>query len=297
MPIIHECLHSRSEITNLQTLGSKLIAFSTKEDGIKVVSADNCEVVLDIKNEKINPDTKAIAFSPNFELLAFSDDSYIHIVHISSQKLLNSINSTGEEIEALIFDMSSTYIIAGTKSGRVLQYKYSNNSLLSRLCSFYNPKLKNIEGQKLIGAFALHRDILASGGDSGNVFLINLYSQANKTLLTHGHTNISALCFLNENILISGNINGNLYIDYLKENNKSKVINTTFSKIKQIILMPTNNYIMVIGDKNSIVVIDTKEYKVVNNNYIKFEDKIKKIDFLDDESFVAVLQNNKIFLV
>ena len=148
---IQECQTAKSDITELEILNDSLGAYSTKLHGIKFFNPNECEIKKSITNVYLNHEVTCCTFSPDSKLFAFSNNRTIYFIDIKTKELLPSIQTENEDIEILKFDPSSTYIIAGTKNGRVLQYKYNNSSLLSRLCSFpydrathnLNPKENN----------------------------------------------------------------------------------------------------------------------------------------------------------
>lgn len=162
---INECVNTRSEITELKVLGDKLIAYSTKLHGLKFYSLEESKTTLNLSSEFLNSQTAAIAFSKDSKHVALANAQVIDILHIPSNQLIKKI-STDEDLEILAFDLSSMYIIAGTKSGRVLQYRYNEISLLSRLCSF--PANQEIDRSKIkqnfVSAFAFHKNKIACSG-------------------------------------------------------------------------------------------------------------------------------------
>lgn len=295
---INECVNTRSEITELKVLGDKLIAYSTKLHGLKFYSLEESKTTLNLSSEFLNSQTAAIAFSKDSKHVALANAQVIDILHIPSNQLIKKI-STDEDLEILAFDLSSMYIIAGTKSGRVLQYRYNEISLLSRLCSF--PANQEIDRSKIkqnfVSAFAFHKNKIACSGYGGSIVIIDLHSLSHKEILTHDKVRTDALCFADKEIIISGNIDGIIHVRSLQDKNFHKQISVPFSRIKKILLMPNPEYIMVSGDSNSVAIVDIKRYKIARSKYIEFEDKIQHIALLDDETMVVALKNMKILAV
>lgn len=153
---IYDCQVAKSEIIELEVLNGFLVAYTTKLHGIKIFDPSECEIKKSIANVHLNSEVTASAFSPNSEIFAFASKQTIYVIDIQSKKMLHSIHTEGEDIEILGFDPSSTHIIAGTKNGRVLQYKYDSTSLLSRLCSFPHNrssiylKIKDIDRKSVV---------------------------------------------------------------------------------------------------------------------------------------------------
>ena len=286
--IISECINTRSQITELKALENGLIAYSTKLHGAKLFSIEESKIVLNLTSQYFNSDTSCVAFSNDAKHLALSDNGFIYIFHMPSNELVKKISTNNEEVEILTFDLSSLYIIAGTKSGRVLQYRFNEISLLSRICSFESNK------KNFVTAFAFHKNKIACSNYRGSIIILNLQSLSNKVTLTHGISQINSLCFADNNTIISGNNNGIIYIGSLEDKKFQKKISTPFLNIKQIILMPNPEYIMISGDSKSVAIINIKSGKISRSNYIEFEDEVEKISLVDDETLVVALDNMKI---
>jgi hypothetical protein len=286
--LISECITTRSEITELKVLDNGLVAYSTKLHGARLFSIEDSEIILSLKSQYLNSDTSCIAFSNDAKHLALSYEDFIYIFHMPSNELVKKISTNNEEVNILTFDLSSLYIIAGTKSGRVLQYRFNEISLLSRICSFKSNK------KKFVSAFAFNENKIACSGHGGSIIVLNLQSLSNKRTLTHGISKINSLCFADNNTIISGNSDGIIHISSINDEEFHKRISAPFRKIKQIILMPNPEYAMISGDSKSVAIINIKSAKVSRSNYIEFEDEVQKISLLDDETLVVALDNMKI---
>ena len=299
MPKIHSLLDTRSEVTAFKVLESGLIAFSTKFHGVKFFAPLTFEIRLNLMSEHINSQTKALAFSHDGQFLALSNETHIIIISILSREIIKKIPTDSDTIEILAFDSSSSYIIAGTKHGRILQYKHDDVFLLSRLCSF--PYAQDADRDKIVhnyvSALTFYKNKLACSGYGGAIFVIDLHSQSNKTVFTHDKSRSDALCFIDEDTVINGNAHGIIHIRSLKNAKIHKQITTPFTKIKQIISMPNKDYIMVCGQTNSVSIIDIKNYKLIHTKYIEFADSIHTIALLDDETLMVALNNSQILTV
>ena len=294
---IYECENAKSYITDLKSLHDSFFAYSTKLHGIKIVDFYECELKKSIVDEHLNSDVDASAFSPDSELFAFVNAHTIYILDMESKKIFCTIDTQNEDIEIIAFDPSSKYIIAGSKDGRVLQYKIEHASLLSRLCSFPYDRSAIDEKNKdknFVSAFAFYKNYLACSGYDNAIFIIDLTTQANKTVITHNRVRVTALCFIDENTLICAKSDGKIDIISLLEKNSYRTIITPILNIKQIIVMPNPNYIMVSGKSNIVTIIDVKNFKITHSKYIEFSEHIKKIDLINSDSLVVALENNKI---
>jgi len=219
---IQEYFNAGSKITQLQKLDNNLIAFNTKLHGITIFSHEKHTTKINFTNKYLNFETTALCFSSNSKLLAFANKTIIYVIHTSTNELINTIH-TDDDIELITFDLYSNYIITGSKDGRVMQYKHNDNSPLARLCSFPYDRTKPFKKQQnFVSVFASYKNKLAVSGYGGAIFIIDLYSQANKDVIAHEKNHITALCFLNENTLISGDINGTIQILNIKEKKYTK---------------------------------------------------------------------------
>ncbi|MFA6196213.1 MAG: WD40 repeat domain-containing protein [Sulfurimonas sp.] len=297
MPKISECQNNLSDVTELKILDNNLVAYSTKNHGIKIISSEDCSTKLSINNvhELFHPNTFSTSFSPNGAFLAFCVTTQIYIIHIASSIVIKIINCDNEEIEILSFDLESKYIIAGTACGRVLQYRYDGSSLLGRLCSF--KKSNQNYDLSFISAIAFYKNRLACASHNGDIFIIDIHSRLSKTSLTNSFIRVNALCFLDETTLISGNADGTLFINYLEDEKKSKQISTGFKTICKIIRMPNPNYIMISGDANYVSLYDIKNNKIVHNKYLEFKGKVTKIALTNNTTLLAVIDNLNIVQV
>lgn len=298
MPKIYECQRAKSDIIQLHVLNDSLVAYTTKLHGVKIFDFNECEIKKNIVNTHLNSDVSICAFSPNSELFAFVNHQFIYIIDIDFKKVIHSIELNGEEIDIICFDSSSSYIIAGSKNGRVLQYRTNSSSLLSRLCSFPHDTsdmdIKNRENKNFVSSFAFYKNLFACSGYGGAIFVIDLSSNINKSTITHNKTRIDALCFLNENTIACGKNNGIIDIISLNENGSYESINTPILEIKQIIVMPNPNYIMISGKSNIITVIDVKNHKIAHSKYLEFETQINYICIAKSDLLIVALNNNKI---
>ncbi len=287
-----QCLRTRSNICEIKKLDNNLIAICTNFHGAKLISIDECKTKLNISNENLNASVTIVAFSPNGEFLAFGLDSFIHILHMPSNIVIKTINTQELDIELLEFDLESKYIIVATATGRVLQYRYDGSSLLGRLYSFDTKNIKN--SASTVSTFAFHKNYMACGGNNGTIFTINLHSRANKIILSNDTARINSILFLNSTNIVSGDDRGNIYFNSLKNEKLIKKIETGFTKVKQLVILPNPNYLIVVGDTNYISLYDINKYKLLYNKYIEFDAIIEKLIVADNYTLIANLKNNSL---
>ena len=301
MPKIYECITAKSNILDIVSLDGETLAFSTLQNGIAFLDYQECEIQNNITHKDLNANVTARAFSPNAELFAFVNNRVIFVIDIQTKETIKTIKVQDEDITIISFDPTSTYIIAGTRNGRVLQYKYDKSPLLSRLCSFPHDRksiyLKFKEDENYVSAFAFYKNTLACTGYGGAIFIIDIHSQANKNIITHHRTKVNTLCFLNENYLISGNDDGSIDIVSLKNTKEFKTINTPLSTVRHIIIMPNKNYVMICGISNIVSIIDIKNYKIVHSKYTEFSANINGITMINNDSIIVALENKRISFI
>ena len=269
MPVINEFVNERSEITSLTLLDNDIVAYSTQYNGLKLLDTKEFKTHSKILLKEINAQTTAICFSPNAELLAFANNNTIYVVEIKTKKTIKSIKTLSQNIDILSFCANSTYIIAGSTSGRVYQYRYNNSALLSRLCSFSPIKKKDFESY--VSAFAVNKNKLACAGSGGAVFVIDLYSQTAKSVIIKKGPRVNALCFIDDYTLVSANINGVIKVHNLHNDTAVKTIDAPFNNIKQISKMPNQNFVLISSDTNYISIADIKKAKIVHSKYAEFK--------------------------
>ncbi|MBD3823687.1 MAG: hypothetical protein IE916_04180 [Epsilonproteobacteria bacterium] len=291
MPKIKEFAKARSAITAIEIIADDFVAISSKYHGIKVFDAKTLESVRSIFHDSINSQLSAIAFSPDGEHIAFSQLHALLIFHMPTKRIAETIHTHGEEITLLAFDPSSTYIIAGTKNGRVLQYKLGATLPLSRLCSFPHERPRSKIKENYVSALAFHGSKIACSGLGGAVVVMDLFSHANKAVFNLSSWRKDALCFVDKNRLLCGGNDGTLQLYSLKDRRQHKSMLTPFSFIKQILLMPNPNYIMVVGDASYVSIIDIVKQKIVHAKYIDFGSDIEKIVIHSDGSLFIALSS------
>ena len=299
MLVKQECYKARSQITALSILENNTFIFSTKIHGAKIFSHHDNSAVKNLSIELLGSKTTAVAFSKNSNLMAFANNNIIYIINTQNKLLIQTIRTNEGEITLLSFVPNTKYLVTGTSNGRVMQYRYDGRSHLSRLCSFgqllkeRNSKLKT----NYVSAFAFHKDHFAVAGYGGIINVLKMSSYLNRHNITSSKVRVSALCFLDEERLISANIDGFLQIHSLGRKHNTKTVPTPFRNINTILPMPNPQYVMVSADDKRLILIDTLGAKVICNSYLKFKDNVKNIVLTTDNNLLVVLQNREIHKV
>ena len=293
---LQECLKTRSPITKIETLESDSMVLSTKLHGVKIFSTSDCSVTKNLAFELLGHKTTATAFSAEHKLLAFANAKSIYVVDLQDKLILQSIKTDDGEIEILEFAPNSSYLIAGTKEGRVSQYRYDGRAQLSRLCSFpyKREQLKHIKNN-YVSAFAFHSHYLACSGYGGSITLIKMSSLSDKRVIEASKVRINALCFLDNEHLLSGSIDGILRVHYLKSKTKTLTINLPYINIKKILKMPNSRYVMICCASNKLTIVDIVSAKVVSKEYLSLEEEIRDIALDAKEQLYIALENNTLY--
>ncbi len=286
MPQSYECLTIDSNILQFQYINNNIAALYTQDNTALYFDTLTYEIVLHFCFKKLLDTTpNSIIFSNDAKLLAIATENSVLIISVLEKKIIQTLQL--KHISSLVFDLDSRYIFIATHEGRVFQYNVKNPLPLSRVCSFISTNRHNT-----VSALSIYKNILASSNNNGEIITIDFHSLANKQTLRHNKVAIQALCFTDQNKLISGNSDGTLFIDSLFEN-IYKQISTPFTKIKQI--LPVNSkYIVFSSESKYISIVDITRNKLVQSKFLSFEDTVKFIDLQNNGELLIVLKNNKI---
>lgn len=291
MSLVNELINERSQITSLSLLDDKTLAYTTQYGSVKLLDTTELKTKIKINTQDIGSQTTAICFSPNTGLLAYANKNIIHILDLNTKLILKTIKTLSENIEIMTFCANSTYLIAGSSNGRVYQYRYDNSALLSRLCSFSQIKKKYTDSY--VSALCSYKNKIACAGTGGALFVIDLHSHERLVALKKG-SRVNALCFIDEDTLISADINGVIKIHALNPHLIKTKIDAPFNNIKQIIKMPNPHFILISSDTNYIAIADIYKGKIAHSKYAEFKTKINYVAVPNEESILVALTNNKI---
>jgi len=73
-----------------------------------------------------------------------------------------------------------------------------------------------------------------------------------------------------------------------------KKVETGFTTVKQIILLPNPNYMMVHSQEKNIAVYELTHFKLLHNKYMHFPSNIKKIIVADEDTLIVALEDYSI---
>ena len=155
---IYECQNAKSNIIELKVLSDSLVAYCTESHGVEIFDFNSCKIKKIIANPYLNLSMNICSFSPDLKLFAFVNNQLLCVSDIESNELIYTIEVHDEEIVIISFDLSSNYIIAGTKHGKVLQYKINSSPHLFKLYTFACDRFdsKNNEMENFVTAFAFY---------------------------------------------------------------------------------------------------------------------------------------------
>jgi len=292
MPTLDEYIKERSVITNIDLLYDGTIAYTAKYSGAKLISQE-FDTKLKLVHKELNSETSAACFSPNSKYLAFANANVINILDLKTKRVIKKIKTLSQKITIIAFSSNSEYIIAGSHTGRIFQYKYNNSALLARLCSF--PHIQKKSRNKYVSAISIYNNKLACSGIGGAIFVIDLYSQTERNILLEEGPRVNTLCYLDEETLVSGDVSGKILIHSLNATKPTKSIDAPFINITQVIKMPDPRYIMIASDTNYVAIADTHKAKIIHSKYIEFTAPVAKILLVNRETVLVCLENSKIF--
>ncbi len=295
MPTTDECLKARSQITSL-TLVDSNISYSTKFHGLKVISWEYCDKILGFTHEFLNHETTAVAFSPDTHYAVFCTANRLYIVDLQKKILIKSITSIKQTIILLEFDLLSNYIIVGTKEGRILQYKYNESTLLARVISYRYKRMNNMHGN-ILTSISFYKEYLISAYFDGTIEITNLYTKVHFKSLKHANCSINTSIMIDEKRVVSGASDGRIYLQDISSNKIVQEINTPFTSISQIIVMPNPNYLLVSSSTNTLALINLKKMKTEHTRFITLSEDICKMALLNKDTLVVALKDNRIIKV
>ena len=160
MPKIESNRLFNSPVMLAQTLQNGNIAVVTKHDGICIYNPETSETVAQLKIDELESDNSTFAFSHDGGYFAFSHNTSkgyaLRLIDINTKSLVRSYATKDNPIERLAFGPSSTYIVAGTSTGRVFLWRVDSVNLIARLSSFpeYTPHLLTAPIQNYVSAIA-----------------------------------------------------------------------------------------------------------------------------------------------
>jgi len=254
------------------------------------------------KHAHAHSEKKSVSFSPNGKYLAYSekDQSVVRIIDLQAQKLHHSFPTLQNQIETLCFDPSSSYLIAGSVTGRVYLWNLFATGQVSRLSSFpeYTPHLFSQPKVNYVSSacFSPSGELVATSGYGGSIVITNIHTEVSAKRITPDHVRINSLCFINEEYLAAGNIEGGLDIIDLKVSQVRKHFQTRLGDINALCASSSGSYLLVSGHTKYISLIDLKEQKILNPEYIQLGSKITRMDITPEDVLIVGCEDGSVHL-
>ncbi len=291
-----ECFRTRSEIIAFEPLNENEIIYALQHKTVKSFSTLACKTLKNIAIEHLGSQTTAISFHKSLELIAIANGKMIYIMSTTDKSVVQTIISYNGDVISLHFVQNSPYLICGTKNGRVILYKYTQKSSLSRLCSFpfNNPVGKKVIDKNYVGAIDSNEQYIASSGYGGAITIIKLHSLTHKQTIQSSRIRINVLKFISNELLLSAGIDGNIYFHDLKKYKNIKTLSSPIGIVSQILPIQKTHYALLNGEGNQLALLDTNEKKIVVNAFLKHPLDIKYVAVLDKITLFVVLQNNQV---
>ena len=290
----------------------KIVYLSVLDDHkIAIVDFTNTFTVLDIltmetthsfvlKSAYAHAQKKNISFSPDGKYLAYSEEkqSVVRIIDIQKQKLHHSFPTQQNKIETLCFDPSSSYLVAGSLTGRVYLWNLFSTGQVSRLSSFpeYSPNtlLQPKTNYVSAAAFSPSGNLVATSGYGGSIVITNIRTEVSPKRITPSHVRINALCFIDENFLCAGNIEGGLDIIDLRASQIHKHYQTSLGDINTMCLSRSHNYLFIAGHTQKVSLLSLKEDKPLRNEYLHLHEKITHMDMTKEDTLIVACEDGSV---
>ena len=289
-------------IVYLQLINNNRLALVTDDRVFSIFNLDTMKKEQDFTfhNADVHHEKKSVAFSPDGKYLAYSEisQSVVRVINIHSHKLHHSFPTLRNKIETLEFDPSSSYLIAGSLTGRVYLWNLFSLGQVSRLSSFpeYSPHLLTQPKINYVSAacFSPSGDLVATTGYGGSIVITNVHTEVSPKRITPNHIRINALNFINEDMLVSGNIEGAIDIINLHNSQIHKHYQTGLGSINSIVVSSSGDFLLVSGHTNDILLIDLKKQKIRETAYISRPNKVYLLRITQDNRLVVACEKGTI---
>lgn len=300
MPLIRECLRDTSPVIHLQNLNNGFIATVTEDKGVYIFNPETCQIITRMKIEELRPFEHGVTFSPDGRYFCFahntSKGNAIRVIDITTKKLLRSYATHDNPIDILSFDPTSTYIAAGTATGRVMVWHTDSTNLIARFASFpeYTPHLFSVPSQNYVSAIAFSPTHIASAGYGGSMVVTNLYTQANTIRIKPAAARINAIVFMDSQHIITGNEHGLIELINLEEHHPIQQLMASIGPIYHLLHLRPSSLLLAASRFNHIALIDLKTMRVIDNRYISLPAPIRSVTLADENKITVGLESGEI---
>ena len=298
MPKLSSCLHEHSPILKLQSLDNGRVGVVTTNNGCFLLDPEACSSNTHVKVDELKPTKHNVAFSPDGRYIAFAqyDPNAVRILDTVTRKVVRSYAVQGNPVELLSFDPTSTYIVAGTATGRVFVWRVDGTNILARLSSFpeYTPTLFATPTQNFVSAIAFSDTLVATTGYGGSIVVTNLHTQANTKRLKPSRARIDAMLFLDDKHIIAGNEDGIVESIHIEQHHPTRRIATSIGAIEHLVLLDNRHFVLAASRFHHIALINLKTMTVIDNRYITTPSPINSLTRTGENSLLIGLENGEI---
>lgn len=303
MPLISRCLRAGSSIVETQGLRDGLLGVVTAKDGVYLVDSRTCKTLSRMRIEELDPFEHGTAFSPDGRYFCFahntSKGNAIRLIEIASKRLVRSYATQDNPIGILSFDPTSTYIVAGTLTGRVMVWRIDGSILIARLSSFpeHTPNLFATPTKTYISAIAYSATRIATAGYGGSVVVTNFHTLTHTKRIRPGKIRIDALAFIDERYLVTGNVHGVIErIDTLEEEPIRQLI-APIGPIRHLLILPRSGLLLAASKFTHIALIDIKSMQIIEEHYLTLPSPIHSMTYLGDDQIAIGLDSGTVVQV
>lgn len=292
------------QIVYLSVLDEGKIALVDKTKNFFIVDISTMEIEqqFSFKQAYVHNEKMSISFSPNGKYLAFSekDQSVVRVIDLKAQKLHHSFPTLQNKMETLCFDPSSSYLVAGSLTGRVYLWNLFSTGQVSRLSSFpeYTPHLFSQPKVNYVSsaAFSPSGSLVATSGYGGSIVITNIHTEVSPKRITPNRIRINALCFINEEHLAAGNIDGGLDIIDINTSQIYKHYQIRLGNINSLCPTSSGSYLLASGHARHISLIDLKEQKILDSEYIQLDSKVTSLDITPEDVLIVGCEDGSVNL-
>ena len=292
-------LNFDDKIVYLSILDGNQVAVvdQTKKFSILEIPSLEKEHDFTLKHAYTHVEKKSISFSPDGKYLAYSEteQSVVRVIDIQAQKLHHSFPTLQNNIETLCFDPSSNYLIAGSLTGRVFLWNLFSTGQVSRLSSFpeYSPSMLTQPKNNYVSAacFSPSGNLVATTGYGGSIVITNIHTEVSTKRITPSHVRINSLCFVGEDFICAGNIEGGVDHINLQTGQIQKHYQSALGDINTICLSHSGRFLFLAGHTRQVSIIDLVNEKILSNDYIRLNAKVTRMSITKEDVLLIGCEN------
>jgi len=288
---MHKCLKLHTRVQTIGNTGKTNIAIVSPSKKIKIVNPKECKRVQNIYLDLLGEQTSAIALHPTMNLVALANAEQLYILDTTHKNIIQSIKTHDGAIESLLFLEKSPYLISGTRSGRVMQYRYEGRLHISRLCSFRRA------AQNGVSALAANEKYLLSGNKNGTLIAVEYNSHARKFKFASSRERINAISFLDKEKILYANKEGSLFLADLNSETLLKEIDTHQREITKIIPLTKSDFTLLLSKSEKILLLDNRNFTIVKSHFLHFEKNIEDGLLIENDELLLIFEDRNLLKI